>query len=118
MSPTLQRALLALYAIGGIALGLVALAMMFGAFPSIAAKLPGHLVQELGAAAIMIGVMAAWAMRHLDRAGPILGFLAVFFALMAAIHVVEWLRGELPWTSAATNFVPLAGVAALLLARR
>ena len=77
-----------------------------------------HLLRELGAAIVFVGLMHLWCIRNYERRLPVHSGLLVFAALFAVIHWREWMLGAREWTSPVVNSVPLVVLAAMLPGRR
>jgi hypothetical protein len=73
-----------------------------------------HLVRELGAGAVFVGLMNLWCMRNYEARLPVHLALMLFAALFAVIHWQDWLAGARPWTSPALNTVPFVLLASML----
>jgi hypothetical protein len=77
-----------------------------------------HVTQEAAAGMFALGLMAAWAARHPARSGAVHAALTAYFVLIAAIHWIDFARGERPLASGLVNSVPFAVLAALWRVRR
>jgi hypothetical protein len=65
-----------------------------------------HAMRENGAAGIFIGLMAFWCAFNYEHRRSVHYCLMVFAFLLAAIHWVDYFRGNLPWISPVYNSVP------------
>lgn len=73
-----------------------------------------HLVREIGAGLVFVGLMHLWCMRNYERRLPVHMALLAFAALFAGIHWHDWLVGERGWASPVINSVPLVVLAGML----
>jgi hypothetical protein len=65
-----------------------------------------HLLREEGAAAIFVGLMAAWCIFNYERKAAVHYGLMVFAFLLAVIHWGDYFAGHLSWISPLYNSVP------------
>jgi len=70
-----------------------------------------HLLRELGAGGVFIGLMAFWCLANFERRRAVTLALMVFAALFAGIHWHEWLLDRRTILSPLLNTVPLAALA-------
>lgn len=105
---------------GTLAIGLGALVLVE---PSLAlprdefSALGAHLVRELGAQGVFIGLMALWCLFHHEQRRPVHAALVLFTALFAAIHWWEYVLERRQVMSPLLNSVPFVLFAATLPAR-
>ncbi|HEV8267046.1 MAG TPA: hypothetical protein VGR00_02385 [Thermoanaerobaculia bacterium] len=90
-----------------IGLGIVALVAPALALPRMGySPLAAHLVNEQGAEAVFIGLMAFWCVAHFDERRPVHYALLVFALLFAGIHWAEYFHGRRQVLSPVVNSVP------------
>jgi hypothetical protein len=85
--------------------------------PITAAVEERHLLRELGAAGVFIGLMAFWCLANPGRRRGVHLGLMVFAALFAGIHWFDWVQDRRGIASPLLNTVPLAALA-LIAPRR
>jgi hypothetical protein len=76
-----------------------------------------HLMRELGAALVFVGLMSLWCNFNYDRSRTVHYLLTLFNLLIAAIHWYDYSRGDLPLTSPLFNSLAFVAFAALAIAR-
>ena len=111
--PGISKAVYALFGAGGFLIGLVALVRPSTVVDITASADQLHLVQELGCAAVLVGLLALSCIRERGRTGHYL--LMVFFGLLALLHWVAFWQGDRPLLSPVLNTVPIGVLTGLLL---
>ena len=102
------RAVYVLFGVLAIGLGLLALFRPALALPPEAVSpLTAHLVREEGCAALFVGLMAFWCVRHFERRRPVHFALLLFSASFAAIHWYEYFQARRGLASPIANSIPL-----------
>jgi len=77
-----------------------------------------HLMRELGAAGVFIGLTAFWCAVNYERSRSVHCLLMVFTFLLAAIHWFEYLTGNRELMSPLVNSVPFAVLLIIAVVRR
>jgi hypothetical protein len=67
-----------------------------------------HAERELGASAILVGLIAFWCIVNYENRRGIHAALIVFSALLSLIHIQDFMAGHRPLSSALYNTAPVA----------
>ena len=116
--PAFRMAVHGLFGVGGVLGGAAALLLPTGWLPASAPSLSPeemHLTQELGCAAIVVGLLALRCLREYQRSRGGHYLLMVFFGLMALVHWMDFFRDLRPILSPVLNTAPIALLTMVLL---
>ncbi len=118
---TLHRTIYALFALGMLGIGGIGALLPFGVLPEIAAGFDGealHVVQEASAGALALGALSGWCACAPARCGAAHVVLTFYFALIAAIHWIDYVRDLRPLSSGLLTSVPFVVFVVLGMLRR
>jgi di/tricarboxylate transporter len=99
----INRVLYGAFGAVGVAIGVSSLAAPGGVSPD-----ENHLIRELGAAGIFIGLISFWCILNYAKRRGVHYALTVLAFLFAAIHWGDYFGGHRPLISPISNSVPLA----------
>ncbi|MDX1409855.1 MAG: hypothetical protein R3330_17015, partial [Saprospiraceae bacterium] len=70
----------------------------------------GHLHLEFASGLIFTGLVSFWCAYRFNQSAPVRYFVIIFFALIAGVHWLDYLRGVLPVSSPLVNSLPVSGM--------
>lgn len=121
MHKKLNIVLYVLFGVGSLAVGIMGLLAPFDLFKGVTSGLYGeeqHLAQELGCAAIFVGLVAFWCVFNYDSAFTMHLLLIVLFALLAWVHWFEFFRYTRSAVNPLLNTLPVTLLIVMVILRK